>query len=309
MGINRQDDRPRILMCPPAFFGIEYEINPWMDRLRSSDHERAIRQWTTLRNLLEFLGATICSLDPVSGLPDLVFTANAALIYQGRAILSRFRHPQRQGEERHFRNWLEQHGFELSELPREYYFEGAGDALFGGETLFAGYRIRSVVCGHQRIAELLGCRVLSLELINHRFYHLDTCFCPLTDRAAVFYPPAFDSYACKVLAATIEDLIPVNDTEANRFACNAVVLGHTVITSEGCPALHRELQSRGYRTCETPLSEFLKAGGSAKCLTLRLDGEDAAAWKSKRDESVSFGAEPQPPPSSAAQQVIPTRVC
>jgi N-dimethylarginine dimethylaminohydrolase len=309
MDTNQHDGRPRILMCPPAFFDIEYEINPWMDRLRSSDHERAIGQWTTLKNLLESLGATICCLDPVPGLPDLVFTANAALIFRNRAILSRFRHPQRQGEEKYFRNWFEQHGFELLELPRECFFEGAGDALFGGETLFAGYRIRSVVRGHQRIAELLDCRVLSLELVDPHFYHLDTCFCPLNERAAVFYPPAFDSYAREVLAATIEDLIPASDAEARRFACNAVVLGDTVITNEGCPALHRELRSRGFRTCDTPLGEFLKAGGSAKCLTLRLDGEDAAAWRFDRDATASFHAESRQPPSSVTPETIPTRIC
>jgi N-dimethylarginine dimethylaminohydrolase len=309
MDMNEQNGRPRILMCPPAFFGIEYEINPWMDRLRSSDHERAIEQWTTLKNLLESLGATICCLDPVPGLPDMVFTANAALIFRNQAVLARFCHRQRQGEEQHFRDWFERHGFELLELPRDCFFEGAGDALFGGGTLFAGYRIRSIVSGHRRIAERLGCRVLSLELVDPHFYHLDTCFCPLNERAAVFYPPAFDSYARRALSATIEDLIPVSDAEARRFACNAVVLSKTVITNEGCPALHRELRSRGFRTCETPLSEFLKAGGSAKCLTLRLDGEDAAAWRSDRIASAPSCDESQQSSTGADSNVISTRVC
>jgi N-dimethylarginine dimethylaminohydrolase len=160
--------------------------------------------------------------------------------------------------------------------------EGAGDALFCGETLFAGYRIRSDVRGHQELGELMQCEVIPLELVDGRYYHLDTCFCPLAPDMAIYYPPAFDEYARSVLRANIADLIPVSDEESEHFACNAVVLGQTVITNAGCPSLHRELRARGFETAECSLSEFVKAGGSAKCLTLRLDGEDAAAWKKGR---------------------------
>ena len=266
-------------MCPPDHYGIEYEINAWMDRRRASDHDLAVRQWERLRNLLKELGATVRCLTPVPGLPDFVFTANAALIYRDMAILSRFRHAQRRGEEEHYGEWLTEQGFRVRQLPADFYFEGAGDALFCGETLFAGYRIRSSIRGHQQIAELIGCRVLSLELIDPRYYHLDTCFCPLAPGMAVYYPSAFDTYARKVLEETIEDLIPVSAAEAARFACNSVVLGRAVITNRGCPGLHRELRLRGFTPYATSLSEFLKAGGGAKCLTLRLDGEDAAGWK------------------------------
>jgi N-dimethylarginine dimethylaminohydrolase len=216
----------------------------------------------------------------VPGLPDLVFTANAALIHQGTAILSRFAHPQRQGEEEHYRKWFAERGFQVRQLPAGCFFEGAGDALFCGETLWAGYRIRSTISGHQQVWQSLGCRVLPLELTDPYYYHLDTCFCPLTPSSAIYYPPAFDAYARKVLEGAIEDLIPLGDEEARRFAANAVVLGRTVVTNDGCPRLHSQLRRRGLTPYETPLSEFLKAGGSAKCLTLRLDGEDAAAWKS-----------------------------
>jgi N-dimethylarginine dimethylaminohydrolase len=208
----------------------------------------------------------------------LVFTANAALVYQQIAVPARFRPQPRQGEEPIFQSWLRNEGFQLLELPSGVYFEGAGDALFCGETLFAGYRIRSDARGHQILGDMLGCRVIPLELVANHFYHLDTCFCPLAPGVALYFPEAFDEYGRKVLASLIDELIEVSAEEARSFGCNAVVIGKTVITNTGCPKLHDDLRRRGYEPRETPLSEFVKAGGSAKCLTLRLDGEEAAIW-------------------------------
>lgn len=272
----------QILMCPPDYYGIEYEINPWMDRRRNCNHESAVRQWHGLRQLLEGHGATIRCLTPLAGLPDLVFTANAALIFEDLAIASHFRHPERQGEESHAQRWFGEHGFRVQQLSEGRFFEGAGDALFCGETLFAGYRIRSEIRAHVEIAERLKCRVISLELVDSRYYHLDTCFCPLGPDMALYYPPAFDPYGQRVLRERVPNLIPVADAEAENFACNAVVLEQAVITNTGCPQLQRELRRRGFQPRETPLGEFVKAGGSAKCLTLRLDSDDAAAWKRAR---------------------------
>jgi N-dimethylarginine dimethylaminohydrolase len=269
----------QILMCPPEFFGIEYEINPWMDRRQGADRHLASQQWQDLRLLLEEAGAAVFCLPAEAGMPDLVFTANAAMIYGARAIPARFRHLQRQVEESRAQAWLVERGFELCPLKPDTYFEGAGDALFCGDTLFAGYRIRTAIGGHQQIGDVLGCRVISLELVDPRYYHLDTCFCPLAPGVAVYYPQAFDTYGQRALHEFIEDLIPVAEAEAWNFACNAVVVGRTVITNVGCPLLHDELRPRGYTPIATPLSEFVKSGGSAKCLTLRLDGEEAAAWK------------------------------
>jgi len=271
--------QPWILMCPPDYYGIEYEINPWMNRARGSDPAEARAQWTGLRAKLEAVGARVSLLDPVPGLPDLVFTANAAIIYRKSAILSRFRHTQRQGEEPIDEAWLQAAGFEVRRLPPEIFFEGAGDALFCGDTLFAGYRIRSHARGHQLVGETLGVRVIPLELTDDYHYHLDTCFCPLSTTAAIYYPGAFDDYGRRVLKELVPELIEVEQAEALRFACNAVVVGRTVVTNTGCPKLHEELSKRGFTPHETPLDEFVKAGGSAKCLTLRLDGEEGAAWK------------------------------
>ncbi|MBX3412929.1 MAG: amidinotransferase [Pirellulales bacterium] len=270
---------PRILMCPPDYFGIEYEINPWMSRERPSDHTLATRQWYDLRAMLASCGATIELLAPVPGLPDLVFTANAAMIYEDQAILSRFRHDERQREVPHNEVWFAEHGFRLREVPDDVYFEGAGDALFCSDSLFAGYRIRSDARGHQQIGTLLGCRVIPLELVDPYYYHLDTCFCPLAPGQAIYFPGAFDEYGRRALGELVDELIEVEESEARRFACNAVVVGRHVVTNIDCPRLHAALRLRGFTPLATPLDEFVKSGGSAKCLTLRLDGEEAAAWK------------------------------
>jgi len=269
----------QILMCPPEYYGIEYEINPWMSRSRQADRPLAHEQWRRLYETLSGLGATVSLLAPVAGLPDLVFTANAAMIYRRRAILSHFRHQQRQGEEPLFEHWFSEHNFTVERLPEGRYFEGAGDALFCGETLLAGYRIRSDVRSQQLVGQLVGSRVVPLELIDGYYYHLDTCFCPLAPGEAIWYPGAFDDYGRRALADVVPSLIEVAPEEARSFACNAVVVGQHVVTNTGCPRLHADLKTRGYEPMETPLAEFVKAGGSAKCLTLRLDGEEAAAWK------------------------------
>jgi N-dimethylarginine dimethylaminohydrolase len=269
---------PSILMCPPDHYGIEYEINPWMKRTLASVRDVAWHQWRTLRDTLHSLGATIEEMQARQGLPDLVFTANAGLMFRERFYSSRFFHEVRARESPHFDAWFQEHGFQVVHLPEGMYHEGAGDALFCGDALFAGYRTRSDVYAHQWVAKQTGVQVLPLELVNPRFYHLDTCFCPLAPGEAIYFPDAFDAYGRRVLEAHVPRLVPVNEAEAFRFGCNAVVLGKTVVHNSHCPQLADELTKRGYRSIEVELDEFLKAGGSAKCLTLRIDGEDAAGW-------------------------------
>jgi N-dimethylarginine dimethylaminohydrolase len=265
-------------MCPPEHYGIEYEINPWMSRERPADRAIAQRQWQGLYEILTSLGAEVRLQEPVAGLPDLVFTANAGLVCHKTVYLSRFRHAARQGETPHDNAWFEANGFETVTLPDGLDFEGAGDALFCGDTLFAGYHIRSSAMAMQWVAARIGCRVIPLQLVSGFYYHLDTCFCPLDPQTALYFPGAFDDYGRRALAAHVPNLIAVEHAEAERFGCNAVVVGRDVVTNTGCPRMHEELVRGGFTPHETPLDEFLKAGGSAKCLTLRLDGEEAAAW-------------------------------
>src|SRR5262249_6701018 len=177
----------------------------------------------------------------------------------------RFRHEVRARETPYFDAWFKEHGFRTEHLPEGLYFEGAGDALFCGPILFAGYRIRSDVRGHQYLGQVLGKLVLPLELVDERYYHLDTCFCPLAPGAALWYPPAFDGYGQRVLQTHVPRLLAVNDAEAQRFGCNAVVVGKTVVTNTGCDQLAADLRAWGYDPLAVELDEFLKAGGSAKC--------------------------------------------
>src|SRR5262249_39340136 len=250
---------------------IEYEINPWMDRRVGSDAVEARRQWSALVETLTDLGTRVERLAPVPGLPDLVFTANAGLVYHDRVLVSRFRYGVRQAETPVLEGWFRSAGFRAESLPEGMYFEGAGDALFCGETLFAGYRYRSDARSHQWIGDRLGVEVLPLELVDPRFYHLDTCFCPLADGEAIYYPGAFDDYGRSVLRERVRNLIPVSSEEAVSFSCNAVVVGRAVVLNEGAPKLAASLEAAGYAARPLRLTEFIKAGGSAKCLTLRLD--------------------------------------
>ena len=262
-------------MCLPLYYGIEYEINPWMSRSRQSQPELAKEQWRGLYRLVQDqLGVEVVLVEPRQGLPDMVFTANAGLVWQNKFIASNFRHEVRREEIPHFENWFQVRGYEIHHLPGENFFEGEGDLLMCGNLFFAGYHIRSDIHSHQGIAEILQREVLSLELTNEWFYHLDTCFCPLGNNRALFFPGAFDSYALKVLEDRIPTLIPVQEGEARRFACNLIVVGDNVVMNDGCPAVRSSLEKLGYSVFETPLSEFIKAGGSAKCLALKIPNHE-----------------------------------
>jgi N-dimethylarginine dimethylaminohydrolase len=269
--------QPTILMCPPDFYGIEYEINPWMSRSIPSDAVRSREQWQALHDLLMKLGVDVRLMEPVKGLPDLVFTANAGLVWNDTVFLASFRHSARQGETPVDDAWFRSTGFKTLSLPAPMNFEGAGDALFCGDTLFGGYLVRSDASAMQWLGQRMQCRTIPLQLVDEHFYHLDTCFCPLDHETAIYFPSAFDDYARRALAQ-IPRLIAVQPDEAARFACNAVVVGRNVVLNTGCPILEADLVRHEFTPHSTPLDEFLKAGGSAKCLTLRLDGENAAIW-------------------------------
>jgi len=263
----------QILMCPPDYFGIEYEINPWMHVEIDADRDLAKKQWNNLYNILsKEVKADIKLIEPRPGVPDMVFTANAAVIYKKKAIISRFRFDQRKPEEKYFGEWFEQNGYEVIWLPEDMAFEGAGDALFLGDTLYSGYVPRTDITSHAYISELLNVRVISLELTDNRFYHLDTCFCPLTDGYLMYFPGAFDEYANKVIENNVdpEKRIAVTDEEAMKFSCNAVNVGKSVIMNITTDRSKNELKRKGFVPYETDLSEFMKSGGSAKCLTIKL---------------------------------------
>ena len=271
---SRATDRPTLLMCRPTHYTIAYEINPWMSLRRQVAHRTALRQWRALYEVLtKRLGVRVRLLPPVAGLPDLVFTANAGLVVGRTLIRSNFRFPERQGEEPVIERYFHRKGFEIVTLPRRHNFEGEGDALSLGENCFYGFRFRSDAKAHERLAKILKRRVLPLELVDRRFYHLDTCFCPLNAESALWFPSAFDRYGREVIRAYVRDPIAVSLADARRFVCNAVVIGRDIVLHAGGSArLKHELAGRGFRIHEVDLSQFLKAGGSAKCLVLKLAG-------------------------------------
>lgn len=263
----------RLLVCPPDYFDIEYEINPWMRLSNKADRRRARQQWHGLMHELEHeVGVTLERMEPVAGLPDMVFTANAGIVHDRKAVPSRFRHPERQREEAFFEAWFRCQGYEVTLLEPGLYFEGAGDLLQFPDVWFGGYRQRTDIRAYARLSEIFGREIVPLELVNPYFYHLDTCFCPLSGGDLLYYPPAFDPYALTVISARIskDRQMIVPEADALRFACNAICIGRHVVLPDGCPDTMKQLEDRGYQPHPVPLDEFMKAGGSAKCLTLAL---------------------------------------
>src|SRR5262245_48236105 len=264
----------RFLLCPPDFYQVDYVINPWMEgNIHKSSPDTAAGQWQQLCRLLEE-HAQVDRITPQPGLPDMVFTANAGVTVGQKFVLSRFLHKERQGEQGHFKKWFKNHAFEVFELPPDLPFEGAGDALLDrdGACLWAGYGFRSELDSHPLVAQWLDIEVISLRLIDPRFYHLDTCFCPLQGGSLLYYPQAFDAHSNRLIEQRIpeEKRIAVREADAVNFACNAVNVGKLVFANQMSLELRERLGVAGFQVIESPLTEFMKSGGGAKCLTLRL---------------------------------------
>ena len=266
--------RQRLLMCAPAHYEVSYAINPWMQgNLHAASATAAQNQWTLLREVLA-RHALIETVAPIDGLPDMPFTANAGLVRGNRFIPSRFRHAERRGEETAFTRWFGDAGFEVHTLEPHIVFEGAGDALFDDtlDALWIGHGPRSERIAADAVGRVLDTETLPLRLVDPHFYHLDTCFCPLPGGALLWYPPAFDADSRRLVESRIAATrrIAVDERDARRFACNAIPLGPALVVHRASGALKRALDDIGFAVIETPLDEFHKAGGSARCLTLPL---------------------------------------
>ena len=270
--------RPTFLMCPPDHYEVDYVINPWMaGNVHRSSRERASEQWEQLHRAMRQI-ARVELVEPQPGSPDMVFTANAGLVRDGIVALASFHHRERQGEEPHFRRWFSDSGFAVRDIPRMTPFEGEGDALFeaDGSRLWAGYGPRTLEDSHRQLTDLWGVEVVSLRLVDPRFYHLDTCLCPLANGDMMYYLPAFDHESQLKIEARYsrKQLIQVSEADALRFACNAVNVGRTILLNQISDELCAELELRGFQIVQLELTEFLKAGGAAKCLVLRLSDLD-----------------------------------
>jgi N-dimethylarginine dimethylaminohydrolase len=266
--------QPTFLMCSPKHYEVNYVINPWMaGNVHRSSRQRATLQWEQLHSALRQI-AQVHLVEPQPGSPDMVFTANAGLVRDGIVALSSFHHRERQGEEPHFRRWFSDSGFAVCDVPRVTPFEGEGDALFepNGSRLWAGHGLRTLEDSHRQLIDLWDVEVVSLRLVDPRFYHLDTCFCPLSNGDVMYFPAAFDQESQSKIEARYskKHRICVSEADALQFACNAVNVGRTILLNHISEELTADLELRGFQIVQVELTEFLKAGGAAKCLVLRL---------------------------------------
>jgi N-dimethylarginine dimethylaminohydrolase len=282
--------RPRFLMCPPRHFAVTYSINPWMDPQLWADrcgnlHAEAQRQWADLHRALVSADAAVEIVEPAPDLPDLVFTANAAVVLDRKAVLSQFRHPERRNEEPVFAAALAalaERGLldEVSALPHGMILEGAGDCIWDARRrlFWLGCGFRSDVAAASFLERQFGHRCLPLPLADACFYHLDTALCALPCGSVIYYPGAFTPAALATIEAHVapEHRVALDRADAERFAANAVCIGNTIVLSSCSSSLRTALSERGYAIVETPLHAFLRSGGSACCLTLRLDHRSAA---------------------------------
>ena len=261
----------RFLMCPPAHFDVSYAINPWMDVAVAVDRTRARRQWDALVATLRAAGAHVEVLAPQDGLPDLVFTANLGLVDGETFIPARMRHPERRLEPALAERWFAEHGFAIRHLGADVVQEGAGDALPFEGTLVGAYRTRSSASSYVDLARIVDAPILPVELADDRFYHLDIAFCPLDSTSALVALDKFDEESRRMLTALVPDPIVLTPDEVEAFSANAVVVGRTVVMASCSPRLEDELRGRGFEPIVVDVSEFLKAGGGPRCLTLALD--------------------------------------
>jgi N-dimethylarginine dimethylaminohydrolase len=282
---------PTYLVCPTDHFAVSYSINPWMQPKAWAGepvvlHGRAKRQWDDLVSTLIAAGASVRSMAASDGVPDLVFTANAAVVLDRKVLLARFRHAERRREEPIYAAAFKQmHAAglvdEIAPMPDEVVLEGAGDCIWDPmrRLFWMGYGFRSEIAAAAVVAQSFAARTVALALSDPRFYHLDTALCALPCGGVLHYPGAFTPLALEILYSEVapDDRLALDEDEASAFAANAVAFGRTIVMSTCGERLRRVLEERRYTVLQTPLDAFLRSGGSACCLTLRLDHRSAAA--------------------------------
>lgn len=258
----------RYAMTAPTFFTVEYAINPWMDTSTPVDTGLAVRQWEDLRSTYRALGHTVEMVEPVAGLPDMVYAANGGLIVDGTAVVARFAYPQRAGEAKAYAEWMSSRGFEPKYT--HHTNEGQGDLLVVGSMILAGHGFRTHRRAHDEVAQLTGLPVVSLELVDPRFYHLDTALAVLDDTTIAYYSPAFSAAARARLQGLFPDAIEVTSADAYVLGLNVVSDGRHVVVPATATGFAQQLTDAGFEPVAVDLSELLKGGGSVKCCTLEV---------------------------------------
>ncbi|MFJ4671307.1 dimethylargininase [Kitasatospora purpeofusca] len=268
--IPERTARPRrYLMCRPTHFTVEYAINPWMDPAQPTDTALAVQQWERLYALYQRLGHTVELIDPVPGLPDMVYTANGATVIDGRVLVANFRHPERAGESDAHQTWFEAGGYREVRRAAQVN-EGEGDHLVAGRRVLAGSGFRTDPAAHAEARDLFGLQVLTLALVDPRFYHLDTALAVLADDQVMYYPEAFTPDSQALLRSLYPDAVLADLEDAEVFGLNAVSDGRRVLLPEAAKALAARLADEGYEPIPVDVSELFKGGGGPKCCTLEL---------------------------------------
>lgn len=258
----------KFLMCEPRHFDVQYQINPWMKLGNPVDKSLAAAQWATLKNKIESLGAQVVEVPPRQGLPDMVYTANAGVVHGDEVVLSNFKHPERRLEHREFKSWFMKEGYRIHTLPGYFSFEGRGDCFIWKDYLIGAWGFRSNKDAIHHISHILGLKAITLELQDPRFYHLDTCMSVLDSRGfGIYYPGAF---LPEEVSALPFDLLPVSEEDACRFVCNNINLDKNIIMTQSSAELRDGLEAEGFSIHPVDTREFIKSGGSARCMVLEV---------------------------------------
>lgn len=266
-----------VLMCRPEFFTVVYRINPWMDPQLPTDTALAVRQWETLYQTYIDLGFDVQLIDPIDGLPDMVYAANGGFVIDGIAYGASFTHPERQPEGPAYMDWFRANGFDVREP--ENINEGEGDFLLVGAqngaqnsagVILAGTGFRSASNSHEEIGRIYGREVVTLNLVNPSFYHLDTAVAVLDDTNIAYLPSAFDEPSLATLRELFPDAVIVTEEDAGVLGLNSFSDGYNVVIAARAKDFERQLRDRGYNPIGVDLSELLLGGGGVKCCTLEL---------------------------------------
>ncbi len=261
----------RVVMCSPDYFDVVYSINPWMKLDDKVDTNLAKKQHQALKELYLKLGVEVWDLPPKEGLPDMVFSANPGTPDGNNFVVSHFKHDERKLEAAAAEAFFREKGFDIHPLPERVYFEGQGDLIVVGKKYFMGYGKRSSLESVQMVSEAIGKPITPLKMHDPYLYHLDICLGPLNEEVAVINPHSFTPEDLKVVKKSFSKIIETNEQDNSVMACNLVVIDKHVVISQGIsPTLHHAIEKEGFEVHEMNTSEFLKAGGGVKCMTMEL---------------------------------------
>ena len=261
----------KVLMCRPLYFSeLDYAINPWM-KPGTIDNTKAMSEWDNLVSVYKKQNIDVEVIDQKHNVPDMVFATDQGIVHEKTVILSRFWCDERKNESKHYEEWFEKNGFQITYLPRGAYFEGNGDSYLWHDKLLIGVGFRADEYTCQTVSKLLDIEVIPLQITDPKFYHLDVGFLPINSETAFYYPKAFSKQSREVMKKLIPNLLEFTKDEANGFCANSVVTDHHVICQKNNPTFETKLHNLGYKTIPVELTEFKKSGGGAHCLTNILE--------------------------------------